>query len=33
MVGYAQCNALQVAPTIGLLGDVMFGRGVAARLA
>jgi poly-gamma-glutamate capsule biosynthesis protein CapA/YwtB (metallophosphatase superfamily) len=33
MVGYAQCNALQVALTIGLLGDVMLGRGVAARLA
>jgi poly-gamma-glutamate synthesis protein (capsule biosynthesis protein) len=33
MVGYARCNALRVAPTIGLLGDVMLGRGVAARLA
>jgi poly-gamma-glutamate synthesis protein (capsule biosynthesis protein) len=33
MVGYARCNACGVQPTIGLLGDVMLGRGVAERLA
>jgi poly-gamma-glutamate capsule biosynthesis protein CapA/YwtB (metallophosphatase superfamily) len=33
MVGYARCNACRVEPTIGLLGDVMLGRGVAERLA
>jgi poly-gamma-glutamate capsule biosynthesis protein CapA/YwtB (metallophosphatase superfamily) len=32
MVGYARCNACRVEPTIGLLGDVMMGRGVAERL-
>jgi poly-gamma-glutamate capsule biosynthesis protein CapA/YwtB (metallophosphatase superfamily) len=33
MVGYARCKACRVQPTIGLLGDVMLGRGVAERLA
>jgi poly-gamma-glutamate capsule biosynthesis protein CapA/YwtB (metallophosphatase superfamily) len=33
MVGYAWCKACRVGPTIGLLGDVMLGRGVAERLA
>jgi poly-gamma-glutamate capsule biosynthesis protein CapA/YwtB (metallophosphatase superfamily) len=33
MVGYVWCKAWQVQPTIGLLGDVMLGRGVAERLA
>jgi poly-gamma-glutamate synthesis protein (capsule biosynthesis protein) len=32
MVGYARCNACGVELTIGLLGDVMLGRGVAERL-
>jgi poly-gamma-glutamate capsule biosynthesis protein CapA/YwtB (metallophosphatase superfamily) len=32
MVGYARCNACGVSLTIGLLGDVMLGRGVAERL-
>jgi poly-gamma-glutamate capsule biosynthesis protein CapA/YwtB (metallophosphatase superfamily) len=33
MVGYVWCKACRVGPTIGLLGDVMLGRGVAERLA
>jgi poly-gamma-glutamate capsule biosynthesis protein CapA/YwtB (metallophosphatase superfamily) len=33
MVGYARCKACHVGPTIGLLGDVMLGRGVAGRIA
>ena len=33
MVGYARCNACRVEPTIGLLGDVMLGRGVGENLA
>jgi len=33
MVGYAWCNPSRVEPTIGLLGDVMLGRGVGARIA
>jgi poly-gamma-glutamate capsule biosynthesis protein CapA/YwtB (metallophosphatase superfamily) len=33
MVGYAGCKACRVGPTIGLLGDVMLGRGVGERLA
>jgi poly-gamma-glutamate capsule biosynthesis protein CapA/YwtB (metallophosphatase superfamily) len=33
MVGYGWCKACRVEPTIGLLGDVMLGRGVAERLA
>jgi poly-gamma-glutamate capsule biosynthesis protein CapA/YwtB (metallophosphatase superfamily) len=33
MVGYVRCNACRVATTIGLLGDVMLGRGVAEQLA
>jgi poly-gamma-glutamate synthesis protein (capsule biosynthesis protein) len=32
MPGYAWCNACRVEPTIGLLGDVMLGRGVAEHL-
>jgi poly-gamma-glutamate capsule biosynthesis protein CapA/YwtB (metallophosphatase superfamily) len=32
MVGYARCKACSVDVTIGLLGDVMLGRGVAERL-
>jgi poly-gamma-glutamate capsule biosynthesis protein CapA/YwtB (metallophosphatase superfamily) len=33
MVGYARCNACPMEPTIGLLGDVMLGRGVGEHLA